>query len=369
MDVLRIRSSLSRCVGIGSFFIASVFLYAQNLSQIPRIQPAELCVSSQLPKAIRFQEDVKRPNLVPFEGRKNKNSMEKAAGYLVYLSKRGYKSNRPYYQLKLGQFLLDLGRDACAHQTLYKFLNTGTQLYNTDIIDAPKTYDGLFRLALLTEMRILARNGNHAELDQFSGRMHPRNGYEHLLFAEICMLSGNEDSAHVHLEKACTNPDNHPEANWGASFIPMRASVMAYCMGESDFSKTCGEDLHKRGRNAEKWPQWQSAWRMINETLMLNKQSMPDFSKLKNGNYQGACVGFLDTLVVEITITGESLKRIQVVRGKEDRPYSALEIIPQRIQSRHSLTVDCVTGATVTSSAIILAAAKAITKSNASFIK
>ncbi|NQT27413.1 FMN-binding protein [candidate division KSB1 bacterium] len=357
---------ISRWISVGSFLIFSGCLAAQHLPKIPNVNPVGLPGSTDLPKAITFQADIRRPNLVPFQGRKSKAEMEKTAGYLVFLSKRGYKTNRPYYQFMLGQFLADLEQDAGTHQVLMDFLRKDIQPYNSDIISAPKTYNVLHQLALLNEMRILVRNQHLDELEQFLQIFEPRTGYEHLLLAEVYMLSGNSDMAKVHLDSACTNPNNHPENNWGPTFIPMRATVMVYSMGDPDLVKALGEGMHKRGRDAEKWPQWKSSWQIVDEVFALSEVSLPNVSNLKEGIFQGACVGFIDSIFVEITVQNGNLNRVQVVRGKEDRPYSALEVVPARIQSRQTLTVDCVTGATVTSCAVILSTAKAILKANGS---
>lgn len=362
MDVASVKHVISRCFLIGSFFILSGFLFAKDVKKISDINPSGLPGSPDLPKAIPFNEDIRRPGLAPFEGRKSKDAMEKAAGYLTYLIRRGYKNNRSYYQVKLGQFLADLNHDASAFRVLQDFLNQDDPSYNTRIIEAPESVEALRKLALLTQMRIAARNDQRELLEKSLALIEPNTGYEHLLLAEIHMLYGHIDQARIQLESACANPNDHPESNRGYAYIPMRAMTIAYQTGDPELARDLGDSVHRRGRDAEKWPRWKSAWRIIDELFALSAQPLPDLSLLRDGIYQSVCAGFIDSIFVEISVRANHLDQVRVVKGIEDRPYSAMEVIPERIQSRQTFAVDGVTGATVTSCAVMISAIKAILK-------
>lgn len=341
-------------------------LAAQSLPDVPDVDPAGLPGPPGPPRAARFDANPRMPHLVPFQGRKSKADMEKAAGYLAFLTRRGRRDNRPYYQLKLGQFLTDLGWDRAACGVLTAFLSEDVRRLNPDIPEAPDTYSGLFRMALLHEMRILARNGRKDVLQKFFSVMQPRSGYEHVLLAETHMLNGDVPAATAHLDSACASPAGHPESAWGAAYIPMRAAVMACVMGDPESARKWGGPLDRRGADAEKWPQWKSAWRIVHEALEQCNHPMMNMTLLPDGSYQGTCTGFIDSVTVEIRIRDGAPQSVRILRGIEDRPYSALEIVPERIQSLRAPTVDCVTGATVTSCAVILAAVKAIRQDGSS---
>ena len=87
-----------------------------------------------------------------------------------------------------------------------------------------------------------------------------------------------------------------------------------------------------------------------------------DMSRLKNGTYEGAERGYIGDITVEIDVKNGKISRFQVVSHKENKPLKSLDVVPQEILNRQSPSVDAVTGATVTSCAVMSATFKALEK-------
>lgn len=86
-----------------------------------------------------------------------------------------------------------------------------------------------------------------------------------------------------------------------------------------------------------------------------------DLSRIPDGTYKGVAVGFRGSLEVAVKVKQGRIQSVKVSKHREDWFYTALTSIPERIVQNQGLKgVDAVTGATVTSEAIINATAKAL---------
>lgn len=83
--------------------------------------------------------------------------------------------------------------------------------------------------------------------------------------------------------------------------------------------------------------------------------------KLADGRYRGDSLGYTGPLQVTVTVRNGRITDM-VVRHTEKIHQNAPRIIPRRIVTAQSLKVDAVTGATVTSQAIVDAALRALKK-------
>ncbi|NLM03892.1 MAG: FMN-binding protein, partial [Clostridiales bacterium] len=90
-------------------------------------------------------------------------------------------------------------------------------------------------------------------------------------------------------------------------------------------------------------------------------------SMFKAGTYIGVANGHNGEIKVEVTVDEESIKEIKVLEHNESPGISdpAIERIPQAIVDSQSLAVDAISGATVTSDAIILAITNALKEAGA----
>lgn len=82
---------------------------------------------------------------------------------------------------------------------------------------------------------------------------------------------------------------------------------------------------------------------------------------LHDGIYLGRAYGYIDELTVELTITGGKIAAARVVEHNENRAQKAIEAVPAALIGKRNVAgVDSITGATVTSQAILEAAQKAL---------
>ena len=83
---------------------------------------------------------------------------------------------------------------------------------------------------------------------------------------------------------------------------------------------------------------------------------------IKDGTYTAEVEGYQSSLTVEVTFSNGSIASVEVVDSNETKTWadSALQYIPKYIHDEQSLNVDTITGATVTSNAIISAVEKTI---------
>jgi len=86
-----------------------------------------------------------------------------------------------------------------------------------------------------------------------------------------------------------------------------------------------------------------------------------DLSKIPDGTYTGTTVSFRGPLTVQVVLAGGRMESVKVTRHKDDIFFTSLTDIPQQIVKTQGLKdIDAISGATVTSMAIVNAAAKAL---------
>ena len=87
----------------------------------------------------------------------------------------------------------------------------------------------------------------------------------------------------------------------------------------------------------------------------------PDLSRVPDGTYRAACRGFVDLVGVAVRVRGGRIEDVQIVATKENRPRTALDDMPARIVRQQGLAgADTVSGATITSNAVLGAVGKAL---------
>ena len=86
-------------------------------------------------------------------------------------------------------------------------------------------------------------------------------------------------------------------------------------------------------------------------------------SKFKAGTYTGSAAGKNGDVKVEVTLSSDKITDVKVTEHQETEGISdpAIEQVPAAIVEAQSLKVDTVSGATITSQAIIDAASAALT--------
>lgn len=86
-------------------------------------------------------------------------------------------------------------------------------------------------------------------------------------------------------------------------------------------------------------------------------------SELQDGTYKASSRGFRGPVEVTVKVAGGKITSVEVTKTKEDIAFTSQTDVPRQIVDKQGLAgVDSVTGATVTSRAVINAAAKAMSK-------
>jgi uncharacterized protein with FMN-binding domain len=86
-----------------------------------------------------------------------------------------------------------------------------------------------------------------------------------------------------------------------------------------------------------------------------------DLSRIPDGSYQASSTAYAGPLHVSVTVKSGRIESVRITKHKERQFYSALTDTPNQIIAKQSVKgVDAVTGATMTSEAIINATAKAL---------
>ncbi len=84
-----------------------------------------------------------------------------------------------------------------------------------------------------------------------------------------------------------------------------------------------------------------------------------DFGRVADGTYTGQAFGYNAPVGVRMTFRGGKCTALHVTDLGDKRPLDAYRLVPERILGRQGLEVDAVTGATVTSRAVVSAATEA----------
>ena len=86
-----------------------------------------------------------------------------------------------------------------------------------------------------------------------------------------------------------------------------------------------------------------------------------DIGQLNDGTYTGSARGYKSVITVQVTISGGKITDIQVVSQGDDEPYfSNARAVIQRVISSQSMNVDTVSGATYSSTGILVAIKNAL---------
>ena len=85
----------------------------------------------------------------------------------------------------------------------------------------------------------------------------------------------------------------------------------------------------------------------------------PEPGTLRDGSYKGSAIGYMGDVNTTVTVKGGKIADVKVSH-RENIYGTAVIDMPKRIVAAQSLKVDCVTGATVTSQAILAGAHEAL---------
>lgn len=88
-----------------------------------------------------------------------------------------------------------------------------------------------------------------------------------------------------------------------------------------------------------------------------------DLNKVPDGTYRASSVGYEADVHVEVVVKNHRIESVRVIDHREKQYYASMTEIPRRIVEKQSVKgIDAISGATLTSEAIVNAAAKALAK-------
>jgi len=99
----------------------------------------------------------------------------------------------------------------------------------------------------------------------------------------------------------------------------------------------------------------------VQSKLDLMYRNALDLGHVRDGRHSGRSLGYSKDISVTVVVQGGRIKDIKV-QHQEAIEQSSTQLIPRRIVEQQSLNVDAVTGATVTSQAIVEATYRALQK-------
>lgn len=93
-----------------------------------------------------------------------------------------------------------------------------------------------------------------------------------------------------------------------------------------------------------------------------SKNDAPAKIKYKDGVYKGSAKGYGGDIKVAVKVKGGKIHKIKILQQNESAPKSSLKVIPRKIVKEQNTQVDAVSGATISSKAIMKAVTDALSK-------
>jgi uncharacterized protein with FMN-binding domain len=95
------------------------------------------------------------------------------------------------------------------------------------------------------------------------------------------------------------------------------------------------------------------------EAIRLFEKTDP--AKIADGTYTGSSIGYNGAMTIDVRVAAGRIEDVQVTQHEEKQFYSAITDTRQQIIKKQSVkNIDATSGATITSQAIVNAAAKAL---------
>jgi uncharacterized protein with FMN-binding domain len=315
-------------------------------------------------KSKRCKLDKKYPGKLWKLGRVNENIMKVDAGKLLFLIDKYPKSpTRPFLMFQLASHLINLNEHKAAKEILKKIQKLPARTpYKWKY--RLKTLPQLKREVSFMQMKCAAKSKKTKEALKRAKQLKAKNGHENLRLAETYVLLGEYKKAVPYLEKS--KGTGHWDRGFSDEYLRMYAATLARAIGENDLAVKISKPVLKKGLKAKKGSQWKAAYsilKKLNENIKNKKITANQLKKkFKEGRFTGECRGFVAPITVNTYFDKKGFKKIYVVKNRENRSWSAIKIIPKRISDAKSLGVDAITGATVSSCAIIVATDNAAVK-------
>lgn len=185
-----------------------------------------------------------------------------------------------------------------------------------------------------------------------------------LCYASCLAHFGEYAQALDALDQAAKDLPPSPWAiNAQANIMNARGDIHA-AMGQTDKAKECYQAaIQLYPTSNQPYGRHLLARQVSKVQTKLNLLTFESLSaaRLRDGRYVGKTVGYAETPAMEVTVTVRDGRIADIqVKHQEKIDLNATSLIPRRIVDQQSLKVDAITGATVTSQAIVDGAYKAL---------
>ncbi|KMQ52542.1 hypothetical protein CHISP_0311 [Chitinispirillum alkaliphilum] len=304
----------------------------------------------------------------------DESSMRETVRRLFYVKENYSESEHSLlYLLELSHNLVELQEDRLALYWINKLINhprskgfTSRSYWMSEIDCAQKK--GHYLL-----LKVYSRNGLTKEADQLIQSLKPSMPKEHLMIAKAYAVMGMRQKAvaalqhcitsgeHIPYEGTTTGPHNPGWVMNQKAVTRASAAVLAFGLGNLDLAKRIAEPVvNDEKLKTHAWTSRRVSWKVLNDIYHL--QNTLSFTGLKDGTYTGVGYGFDDYIKVEVIVKGGKISDVKVLHTEEGRPYNSIEAMPKRLISYNGIA-DGVSGATVSSNAIVMAVYDALLKS------
>jgi uncharacterized protein with FMN-binding domain len=188
-----------------------------------------------------------------------------------------------------------------------------------------------------------------------------REGIAYMNLAAIYRYYGKYADAERVLKQGLEHP---PKAPWdvpnAAKIHDRLGDLYAQTGRKADALREYGEAMRLFPTSKQPWGRQNLPKQVakIQTKVGLLKRGNGDFGPLRDGVYRGRSIGYTKDVRVILNVRDGKVKHIKV-EHQEHIEQHATETIPQAIVAKQSLQVDAITGATITSQAIVDAAYQA----------
>lgn len=287
-----------------------------------------------------------------------------------------HKEFQPFYHYQLGLNLLRTNHYGAAYKELSKVLALPDSTPFADNLKRLESLGELQEISRALTLRALARGGYSRTYAEVAKGYSPQFDDARLHYAYSLMLLGDTaatvKACEAALDTSCFRRlQKRSSVTAGVAHILYSLNQKEKLMELTQWMVDLGPlpsdgtymKLNNRGERDEYYVnQWESSYHIVQSFRTLCQSPFPSLSKTKDGVFSGTVRSFIDSLTVEITFEKGKLTDCKVIKDNDDRPFSTMTVVPQRILKAQSLEVDAVTEATISSTAVVAATAKALQK-------
>ena len=338
------------------------------------IKESELQKLKSSPEKVDWLSPIKTEDsgmMIYWPAHSSKKAMKRSCRKMLYAIKNFPKSkNYPVYMMELCHNLVELEEDGLAIFWLNK-LSKEPDLakfptrahWMSEVKNARKKADYLL-------LKVYARNHFKGKALKLIASLKPEISKEYLMIAEAYAVLGMKSGALKTLKHCITSGEHIKYKGLPGPMNPgwtmnqkattrASAAVLAFGLGNLELAKKIAAPvLNDKELKNHKWSSRRKSWMILND--IYQQKNTLSLKNLKDGTYTGSSQGYVDEVEATVIVKAGKINEIKITYNSEDRPYNAVSAIPARMKKSKNVSVDAVSGATVTCNAICMAIYKAL---------